>query len=108
VAPVPHFGTPEEAMTYLAAAWNRGDMVNLDHVTNPSARTQLAAMHSEATDLRLSHCDRRPQGDYVCVFDHSYPVGTATTLPGGVGHAYFLVGPAMRPGWYMTFFQGCG
>jgi hypothetical protein len=106
--PTPHFGTPEAAMTYLTAAWNSGNTVNLDHVTNPAARAQLAAMHGEATDLRLDHCTPRPQGDYACVFDHNSPAGTSTTLPGGIGHAYFLVGPATRPGWYMTVFQGCG
>ena len=104
----PHFDTPEAAMAYLASAWNRNDVVELDHVTNPAARAQLAGMHSEAVNLRLNHCTRRPQGDYVCFFDHDYPAGTSTTLPGGLGHAQFLVGPALTPGWYMTVFEGCG
>lgn len=104
----PHFDTPEAAMTYLASAWNRNDQVELDHVTNPAARAELAGMHDEAVNLRLNHCDRRPVGDYVCFFDHDYPAGTSTTLPGGVGHATFLVGPALTPGWYMTVFEGCG
>jgi hypothetical protein len=26
----------------------------------------------------------------------------------GIGHAYFDVGPADTPGWYMTVYEGCG
>ena len=104
----PHFNTPESAMSYLASAWNRNDLTQLDHVTNPPARAALGAMHDEAINLRLNHCSSRPQGDYICYFDHDYPEGTSTTLPGGVGHAVFLVGPADTPGWYMTVFEGCG
>jgi hypothetical protein len=95
-------------MNYLTAAWNSGNTVDLDHVTNPAARTALASMHDEAVNLRLNHCTARPQGDYICYFDHDYPAGTPTTLPGGVGHAVFLAGPAARPGWYMTVFITCG
>lgn len=104
----PHFDTPEAAMAYLASAWNRNDLVELDHVTNPPARALLASMHSEAVNLRLNHCTRRQQGDYECFFDHDYPAGTSTTLADGVGQAEFLVGPALTPGWYMTVFIGCG
>jgi hypothetical protein len=95
-------------MNFLAAAWNANDQVSLRHVTNPSARVQLDAMHSEATNLRLDRCDKRPQGDYVCYFNHDYPPHTSTTQPGGTGQAVFLVGPADTPGWYMTVFQSCG
>ena len=104
----PHFATPQAAMDYLTAAWNANDVVALDHVTNPAARSELASMHSEAVNLRLNHCNPRPAGDYICYFDHDYPAGTATTLGGGVGHAVFLAGPAARPGWYMTVFITCG
>ena len=98
-------------MTYLAAAWNSNNTVELDHVTNPSARAQLANMHTEATNLQLDSCNPRPgQGDYVCTFSHSYPSGfsSVTKDPGGKGQAVFLVGPATTPGWYMTVFQSCG
>ncbi|MHB8467483.1 MAG: hypothetical protein ACYDH6_00815 [Acidimicrobiales bacterium] len=108
VAPLPHFDTPEAAMTYLAAAWNANDLVSLRHVTNPAARAQLDAMHSEAINLRLDHCTKRPEGDYECTFRHDYPAATPTTMPGGVGEAAFLVGPADTPGWYMTVFEHCG
>jgi hypothetical protein len=104
----PHFDTPPAAMTYLAAAWNSHDIVDLDHVTNPAARAQLVAMHSEAVNLRLDHCTGRPQGDYLCYFNHDYPASTATTLPGGQGQMVVLVGPARTPGWYMTVFVSCG
>ncbi len=104
----PHFATPQAAMIYLASAWNRDDVTELDHVTNPAARAALQSMRSEAVNLRLDHCTPRPQGDYVCFFSHDYPPGTRTTVPGGVGQAVFLVGPAARPGWYMTVLQQCG
>jgi hypothetical protein len=103
----PHFDTPQAAMTYLAAAWNAHDEVALGHVTNPGARTTLDAMHSEAVNLRLDHCDRRPQGDYLCYFHHDYPSGTSAGAAGG-GQAAFLVAPALTPGWYMTVVQSCG
>lgn len=96
-------------MQYLAAAWNANDLVSLRHVTNPAARAQLDALHSEAVNLRLDHCDARVgQGDYICYFHHDYPPNTPTTIPGGIGRAVFLVGPAATPGWYMTVFQSCG
>lgn len=101
----PHFGTPEAAMRYLAVAWNKDDLVSLRHVTNPSARSELDAMHSEATNLRLTKCVRRPEGDYQCYFAHDYPKTSHKT---GTGQAVFLVGPALTPGWYMTVFQRCG
>jgi hypothetical protein len=94
-------------MTYLAAAWNASDAVAIGHVTNPSARAELDAMRREAVNLRLDHCDRRPQRDYLCYFHHDYPLGTAKSMLGG-GQAVFLVGPALIPGWYMTVLQGCG
>ena len=101
----PHFDTPEAAMTYLAVAWNTNDLVSLGHVTNPAARAELNAMHSEATNLRLTNCVRRPQGDYECFFAHDYPAALHAT---GTGQAIFLVGPALTPGWYMTVFESCG
>jgi hypothetical protein len=103
----PHFGTPEAAMTYLATAWNAGNLTDLKHVTDPSARLQLLSMHSEATNLRLNHCTlNKARGDYSCVFDHDYPAGYKTTK--AHGEAQFTVGPATRPGWYMTYFESCG
>jgi len=104
----PHFDTPEAAMTYLAAAWNKNDLISLRHVTDPAARDELDGMHSEAANLRLDHCDLQPAGDYQCVFDHGYPSGY--TPPAGTteGQAVFLVGPADTPGWYMTVFVSCG
>jgi hypothetical protein len=104
--PVPSFGTPEAAMGYLASAWNRGDLVELKHVTDPSARDQLLAMHREAADLRLEKCTRLEAGDYECTFTHGFPIGYKHTA--AVGHAGFLVGPARRSGWYMTVYEYCG
>jgi hypothetical protein len=120
----PHFDTPEAAMRYLADAWNRGDLVSLKHVTDPSARQQLDDMHEVAVNLRLDHCEKNPGGDYTCFFDHDYPAHASTTvnmdsgemsgmdMPAGGeastgGHAVFLVGPADTPGWYMTVLESC-
>ena len=106
----PHFGSPEDAMRYLADAWNRNDLVSLMHVTDPSARDQLNSMHGVATNLRLDHCTRTPAGDYNCYFDHDYPPHASTTMVMAdmqTGHAMFLVGPADTPGWYMTVFERC-
>ena len=108
----PHFATPEDAMRFLAAAWNKRDTVNLKHVTDPGARDELDAMHGVAVNLRLNHCDKNvDKGDYTCYFDHDYPPHASTTMPehhdGTMGQAVFLVGPADTPGWYMTVFESC-
>jgi len=103
----PHFDTPEAAMTYLAEAWNADDLVSLKHVTNPAARDELDAMHSEATNLRLDRCElNEGVGDYTCYFDHDYPASHESA--GEQGQAVFLAGPADKPGWYMTVFESCG
>jgi hypothetical protein len=102
-----HFETPESAMRYLADAWNRGDLTALKHVTDPEARARLQEMHREATDLKLDHCTyTKGRGDYECYFTHGFPVGYTHENP--IGTAEFTVGPADRPGWYMTYFVDCG
>ena len=101
----PYFATPQAAMRYLAAAWNRHDKVALWHVTTPDGRNALEAMRSEATNLRLRSCTRNPTGDYTCVFDHDYPPSMHKL---GHGTATFIAGPARAHGWYMTYFEGCG
>lgn len=102
-----HFATPEASMRYLASAWNRGDLVQLKHVTDPEARRLLLDMHREATDLKLDHCTfTKGRGDYECFFTHGFPVGYKSEGP--VGTAEFTVGPADKPGWYMTYFVDCG
>ncbi|MCU1373877.1 MAG: hypothetical protein JWO68_1163 [Actinomycetia bacterium] len=98
----PHFDTPEAAMTYLAAAWNADDVVSLRHVTDPSARAELDAMHEVATNLELDHCDAN-EGDYTCHFSHDHP----DSVTESTGEAVFVVGPADTPGWYMTVFESC-
>jgi hypothetical protein len=103
--PSPHFNTPEAAMRYLAAAWNRHDFVALCHVTNPDSRGLLNGMHGEAVNLRLNHCEALPDGTYECYFDHDYPTSMHKR---GHGHAEFHVSAARKPGWYMSAFEGCG
>src|SRR4051794_9927550 len=105
--PGPHFATPEAAMRYLASAWNRMDMTSLKHVTDPNARQLLIDMYREAADLKLDHCSpRKGMGDFECYFTHGFPKGYKSKGP--VGTAEFTVGPADRPGWYMTVFVDCG
>ena len=103
--PRPHFTTPQGAMRYLAAAYNRDDLPALKKVTNASARSALIAMRQEATNLALTSCSRRASGDYVCQFRHDYP---ARLHRSGHGHATFLAAPAGKPGWYMTVLIDCG
>jgi hypothetical protein len=105
--PIPrvHFTTPQGAMRYLAAAYNRDDLPALKKVTNASARSALIAMRQEATNLALASCSRRASGDYVCQFRHDYP---ARLHRSGHGHATFLAAPAGKPGWYMTVLIDCG
>jgi hypothetical protein len=107
----PHFATAEDAMRFLADAWNRDDIVNLKHVTDPGARDELETMHGVAVNLRLNHCVAQPEGDYLCHFDHDYPPHASTTMVeehhGATGEAIFRVGPADTPGWYMTVFESC-
>lgn len=94
-------------MRYLATAWNKHDLVSLKHVTDPNARTQLEDMRSEAANLKLDHCTfTKARGDFECYFTHGFPKGYKSHGP--VGSAEFTVGPALRPGWYMTYFVGCG
>jgi hypothetical protein len=104
-APRLHFTTPQGAMRYLAAAYNRDDLPALKKVTNASARSALTAMHQEATNLALTSCSRRASGDYVCQFRHDYP---SRLHRSGHGHATFLAAPAGKPGWYMTVLIECG
>jgi hypothetical protein len=103
--PTVHFDTPEAAMTYLAAAWNRNDLAELCQVTNPNARFLLNDMHREAVNLRLKKCDKVEVGHYSCTFRHDYPAHMHKT---GTGRAWLDVAPAANPGWYMTVFEGCG
>ena len=110
-AEIPHFRSPEAAMVYLAEAWNQRDGVALQHVTDPSARWELEAMHSEATNLRLRTCEPTGEGDYGCYFTHDYPAEHLTDqerVRGVRGQAWFRVGPAKRSGWYMTVLEECG
>jgi hypothetical protein len=100
-----HFTTPQAAMRYLSAAYNRNDLPALKKVTTASARTALIAMREEATDLELISCSRRASGDYVCHFRHDYPRRLHRS---GRGQATFLAAPADKPGWYMTVLIDCG
>jgi hypothetical protein len=102
--PPPHFTTPQAMMRYLATAWNENNLDALCHVTNPNARTLLDAMHHEAVNLRLNHCNAMPGGTYRCFLDHDFPTWRHKH---GTGQAVFQAAPADTPGWYMTVFESC-
>lgn len=101
----PHFDTPQAAMAYVAAAYNRDDTAALHAVTTPQAFTSLRAMRASDTDLRLTSCAPRRSGDYVCGLRYSYsarghkPESMAATI---------IAAPALSSGWYMfRFVEGC-
>ena len=105
-APRPlHFATPEAAMRYLAAAYNRNDLAALKHVTTPEARNNLLFMRPTADNLQLVGCTANAgRGDYLCGFTHGFP---AATHLAGTGHAHFTAAPADKVGWYMTVLNDC-
>ena len=91
-------------MTYLAAAYNRGDITAMHHVTEPRAFSRLMSMRSDALNLKLKYCTQNPRGDYTCYFRHDFP---ASEHKSGHGQAVFIAAPALNPGWYMYQFQSC-
>ena len=103
--PTVHFDTPEAAMTYLAAAWNRDDLAALCQVTNPNSRFLLNDMHREAVNLRLQKCQPMDIGLYQCSFVHDYPKRMHAR---GHGQTWLEVAAADNPGWYLLDYVGCG
>jgi hypothetical protein len=100
-----HFATPEGAMRYLAAAYNRNDLAALKHVTTPEARNNLLFMRPNADNLQLVGCTANAgRGDFLCGFTHSFP---AVTHHAGTGQAHFTAAPADKVGWYMTVLNDC-
>jgi hypothetical protein len=102
----PHFRTPQAAMRYLAAAYNRHDTTALHHVTTPASYQELTAMRSGAVNLKLVKCvANKARGDYTCIFSHDYPPKLHKK---GHGSSNVLVAPALNPGWYMYALLDCG
>jgi hypothetical protein len=109
----PHFRSPQQAMVYLARAWNSGDVQKIDYVTDPAGRQQMDAMAALMVNLRFKYCSENPAGDYTWYFSHKIAPSTSATTypnPGGYppGEAVFTVAPAAGPGWYLTFVIHCG
>jgi hypothetical protein len=109
----PHFYTPQAAMTYLANAWNTGNVQQIDYVTDPNGRQELDSMASVMVNLRFKQCTPNPAGDYTCYFTHNLVRSTSpTTYPNPMnyppGEAVFTVAPAEAPGWYLTNVIHCG
>jgi hypothetical protein len=112
-AGAPHFDTPQDAMTYLAQAWNTGNVQEIDYVTNPAGRAQMDSMASLMINLQFKSCSQNPAGDYTCYFTHNIAPSTSpTTFPNPMnyppGEAVFTVAPAEAPGWYLTNVIHCG
>ena len=109
----PHFATPDDAMAYLAAAWNSGNVQKIDYVTDPAGRQQMDSMAAQMVNLRFGHCSQNPAGDYTCYFTHDIAASaSSTTYPNPMnyapGEAVFTVAPAAAPGWYLTEVIHCG
>jgi hypothetical protein len=109
----PHFESPTSAMTYLATAWNSGNVQQLDYVTDPNGRDQMNSMAAQMVNLQFKSCTLNPAGDYTCYFMHNIaPNVTGTTYPNPEGYppgeAVFTVAPAATPGWYLTEVEHCG
>ena len=60
-------------------------------------------MRDYAPELRLTSCTPLDTGAYDCEFTHSLKDSRKHT-----GFATFRVGPAAKPGWYMTVLVECG
>ena len=92
-AGAPHFDTPQEAMTYLASAWNTDNVEGIDYVTDPAGRQEMDSMASLMVNLQFKHCTENPAGDYTCYFSHNIAPSTSPTTypnpdnfpPGGGG-----------------------
>ena len=109
----PHFASPDAAMVYLAAAWNSGNVQEIDYVTDPAGRAQMDSMATLMVNLRFKSCTANQAGDYTCYFTHDIAASTSPTTypnPGGYppGEAVFTVAPADGPGWYLTQVVHCG
>jgi hypothetical protein len=100
----PHFATPQAAMAYLAAAYNRDDVAALHAVTNAQSFTSLQSMRTTDVDLKLTSCRPTGHGDDECTFRYTY-VGEGQHAP---RDAMVTAAPALNPGWYMyRFIEGC-
>lgn len=109
----PHFATPDDAMAYLAAAWNSGKVQELDYVTDPAGRQQMDSMAAQMVNLRFDYCSQNPAGDYTCYFTHDIAASDSSTTYSNPmnyppGEAVFTVAPAAAPGWYLTEVIHCG
>jgi hypothetical protein len=102
----PHFGTPQEAMAYMATAYDSDDTADLHAVTDPQGFTALLSMRSSDIDLQLESCTARVTGDYVCSLRYDYVHGQQNSES---RVAMLIAAPALNPGWYMyQFISGCG
>jgi hypothetical protein len=100
-------------MVYLSAAWNKGNVQELDYVTDQNGRQEMDSMAAQMVNLKFKNCSANPTGDYTCYFSHDIaPSDSSTTYPNPEnyppGEAVFTVAPAERPGWYLTEVIHCG
>jgi hypothetical protein len=112
----PHFTTPDDAMRYLAAAYNAGDEVAIRHVTTPDSRTEFEAERQWVKTFRFRDCTAigAPYWTYNCTLDITANVpGVSPDIDATTGlvvmdEVALEVSPAARTGYYMDAVEGCG
>jgi hypothetical protein len=119
----PHFATPDDAMRYLAAAYNAGDETAIRHVTTPDSRQQFEGERQwvKAFSFRDCKANGAPNWDYTCVLnidafqpgmtpspDPSADAATQAQQLQSMDEVTLLVGAAATPGWYLEVNEGCG
>lgn len=115
-ASAPHFTTPDDAMRYLAAAYNSGDEVAIRHLTTPDSRTQFESERQWVQTFRFRDCTANgaPTWDYNCILDITANVpGVSPNIDATTGlvvmdEVALLVAPAARTGYYVEANEGCG
>jgi hypothetical protein len=104
-----HFGTPQGAMRYLAAASNHDDTAAIHQVTTPQSFKAFMGMRPELHSLHVSSCTATGRGDYICDLDYSYQYQNQTGKHwNNNAVAQVVVAPARDPGWYLYTFITCG
>jgi predicted lipid-binding transport protein (Tim44 family) len=112
----PHFTTPDDAMRYLAAAYNSGDEAAIRHVTTPDSRSQFESERQWVKTFRFRDCTANgaPTWDYNCTLDIIANVpGVSPNIDATTGlvvmdEVALLVAPAARTGYYVEANEGCG
>jgi hypothetical protein len=104
-----HFGTPQAAMRYLAAASNHDNATAIHQVTTPQSFKQFMGMRPELHGLHQGSCTATGHGDYICNLGYSYEYQNQTGKHwNNNAVAQVIVAQALNPGWYLYAFITCG